>query len=83
MAETIKEAVAVEAAAEKEMTIVLNTEFTTNGAKYGPGKVTVPELVAEDLLRRQEEYDKVEKFRLQGGDFTVKEALASFDAAGK
>lgn len=69
--------------APKEMTIVLNTAFTTNGVTHGPGKVTVPEDLADDLLRRQEYWDKVEKFRVTGGDFTVKEALAKFDAAGK
>lgn len=73
----------VEAPKEEQVTLVLNTSFVTNGVTHGPGKVTVPSSLADDLVRRQEYWDRVEKFRLESKDYTVKEALASFDAAGK
>jgi hypothetical protein len=70
-------------APKKQVTIVLTTEFLTNRVSYGPGQVTVDEDIAEDLMRRQELWNKVERFRLEGKDYTVKEALATFDAGGK
>lgn len=38
---------------------------------HGPGKVEVEEAVAEDLLRREAEYDKLERERLESKDITV------------
>lgn len=68
---------------KKQVTVVLTTAFHTNGVQHGPGQVTVDEDVAQDLVRRQERWNEVEAFRLNNGDYTVKEPLASFDAAGK
>lgn len=47
---------AEEKPAEKMVTIELEYAMNTNGEVHGPGKVTVSETLAEDLLRRDKEY---------------------------
>ena len=55
----------------KELTINLKYEFQTNGKSYGPGKVTVSEDMADDLIRRETEHDANEKARLVSREIIV------------
>lgn len=68
MATPIKEATPVE---EKKVDIVLDRPFITNG-KTLSGKVSVPEAVAEDLLRRQAEAQAADRALMQKHEAHIK-----------
>lgn len=67
--------------AEKMVEIELHARFVTNGEVHGiepiedangdpvSVKVTVPEHIAEDLLRRQKEFDRMERDRFRERKF--------------
>jgi hypothetical protein len=70
---------------EKLVRLNLKYEFVTNNVKYGPGVVEVNEDVAEDLLRRETEYDLIERERLQSKEIIVDVSAATgtvFSGAG-
>lgn len=56
---------------EKEVDITLTERFQTNGRTVGPGKVRVPKSVADDLMRRQHEFDQDKLRLLQNNGETV------------
>lgn len=63
----------------------LKYEFVTNNVKIGPGTVEVSEDVAEDLLRREAEYDTIERERLMSKEIIVDVSKATgtvFSGAG-
>lgn len=49
---------------EKEVVIKLREPFMTNGKIVGPGKVKVPVSTADDLMRRQHEFDEDKRRQL-------------------
>lgn len=49
---------------DKPVKINLRVELVTNGKKYGPGTVEVPFSIAEDLERRQHEYEEDKRRQL-------------------
>ena len=82
----------VEAPVEKKLeTVILTTQFDTNGIKYGEpmrededGALVLTEVevshdVAVDLRRRQREFDRVERERFQSRNFTVNGRTGGLD----
>jgi hypothetical protein len=75
----------VEVAAVEKVTINLKYELQTNGEAVGPGRVTVTTDIADDLLRREAEYDIIEKERLQSKEIMIDVSKATgqvFSGAG-
>lgn len=47
----------------EEVEVELDHQFMTNGVTYGPGVVKVPKVIANDLKRRNREYNTYDKER--------------------
>ena len=82
----------VEAPVEEKLeTVILTTEFDTNGIKYGKPlqedeegaliltEVEVSHDIAVDLRRRQRDFDRIERERFQSRSFTVNGRTGNLD----
>lgn len=58
----------------KEVEITLSERFQTNGKFYGPGKVLVTVAVADDLKRREHEFNE-DRMRLLNNNGETIDAL--------
>ena len=61
----------VEEVKEKLVEIELSEPFITNGDVFGPGKIRVTEAMAEDLERRQKEFDADQRKLLSNNGKTI------------
>lgn len=68
---TKPEEVKVEEIKPKLVEIELTEAFITNDKVYGPGKVSVDEAMAEDLTRRQKEFNADQKKLMSNNGETI------------